>query len=521
MENANQHELLEPAPLREANAQVDRHDFRAAGRLQLTKRGRIVLLCLALGITSCASAWRGVAPSTSEPASSKMAVDIASPGQTYSEKQLIKLRYISGHPFNLFLRMSAQLIFGLPGETVGRIPVFYSSYELEVALRTVNGSGSTPRNWTDLQSFVARDPSAASMYMAALLTLPRATLVYAWTHDYNGAYKLIRNMEVDIPESANQLTRGWLRTVLQATGMLSDHRDSCTADSDSSPAHETCGRQTVGGKIVLGRRLWPLALLCPGVVTGFVALALLELAPVAAFWVLATSIFRAACELRVLIYAIKLIRQRRPQAAVQCVACSHGVPFMLGCHALVLLRLAAALLPARVFLFLAFHMYGTWAPLAAAAIALMALQPNNAQFIGDAMDGIRHLGHRAAEDLNVAALGVAATASVTVRRRQHWPPPVSVPAELQETAESAPKHLLCPITHHILTEPAVTSTGATYERSAIVEWLAKAGKDPLTGHAVSADEVFPNLAMYSVVEEYVREHMKAHKAAAAAASEAH
>jgi hypothetical protein len=31
-------------------------------------------------------------------------------------------------------------------------------------------------------------------------------------------------------------------------------------------------------------------------------------------------------------------------------------------------------------------------------------------------------------------------------------------------------------------------------------------KDPLTGQTVTADEVFPNLAMYTVVEEYVKQH---------------
>jgi hypothetical protein len=96
------------------------------------------------------------------------------------------------------------------------------------------------------------------------------------------------------------------------------------------------------------------------------------------------------------------------------------------------------------------------------------------------MDGLLHLGHhRAGEDLHPTANGAGQNGSgagaAAAKSRQHWPPPVHVPHELQESAELAPKHLLCPITHHILTEPAVTSTGATYERSAIIEWLTKAG----------------------------------------------
>ncbi|GIL44791.1 hypothetical protein Vafri_2281 [Volvox africanus] len=127
------------------------------------------------------------------------------------------------------------------------------------------------------------------------------------------------------------------------------------------------------------------------------------------------------------------------------------------------------------------------------------------------MDGAMHVGHqRGAEERHQTPNGDNAGASGAAGlSRHHWPPPIDVPVELQETAESAPKHLLCPITHHILTEPAVTSTGATYERTAIIEWLTKAGKDPITGRTVSPSEVHPNLAMYNVVEEYVLTYKKA------------
>ncbi|KXZ50917.1 hypothetical protein GPECTOR_14g163 [Gonium pectorale] len=280
-------------------------------------------------------------------------------------------------------------------ETVGRIPLLYSAYELEVVLRTVDKTASRqPRNWTDLPNYTAQEPVSAFMYTAAMLTLPRTTVLYAWAYDHAGAYKLVRDLRFDVV------------------------------------------------------------------------------------------------------------------AAIQCLACSHGVPLIMGCHGLLLLRLASALLPAQAFVYVAFHLYGTWVPLANMAIIILALQPNNGQLLEGAMGGIRHLGHRAAEDLQAAAHVAGVKASMTVQRRQHWPPPVRVSQELQEEAESAPKHLLCPITHHILTEPAVTVTGATYERSAIVEWLSKAGRDPLTGHVLSTEEVFPNLTMYTLVEEYVRERMQ-------------
>jgi hypothetical protein len=43
--------------------------------------------------------------------------------------------------------------------------------------------------------------------------------------------------------------------------------------------------------------------------------------------------------------------------------------------------------------------------------------------------------------------------------------------EAVEEAYSVPHYFICPITHSIMLEPAVTSSGATYERSAIMEWL--------------------------------------------------
>lgn len=75
-------------------------------------------------------------------------------------------------------------------------------------------------------------------------------------------------------------------------------------------------------------------------------------------------------------HLIALVWRRQPQAALQCVACSHGVPAVLGCHVLGGLWLAAGLLPGRVLLGMAVYMYGLWAPFAAAAMMLMALQPN-------------------------------------------------------------------------------------------------------------------------------------------------
>jgi hypothetical protein len=47
---------------------------------------------------------------------------------------------------------------------------------------------------------------------------------------------------------------------------------------------------------------------------------------------------------------------------------------------------------------------------------------------------------------------------------------LKVPEHIEELC-SVPHYFVCPITHSIMQEPAVTVTGATYERVAILEWL--------------------------------------------------
>ena len=60
----------------------------------------------------------------------------------------------------------------------------------------------------------------------------------------------------------------------------------------------------------------------------------------------------------------------------------------------------------------------------------------------------------------------------------HWPGPFVIPQGLDESG--APDALVCPITQCLMTEPALlTSSGRTYERSAIARWIREHGTDPL------------------------------------------
>lgn len=111
----------------------------------------------------------------------------------------------------------------LAGETAANIPLLFSRYELDLVLRTASHSpfdpitlgaiphtantSSTPDGGMapaagsrgvsyDLLSYERYQPQAAAMYGAALLTLPRLTLVAAWLWD-QPVYDMVRDSKVD------------------------------------------------------------------------------------------------------------------------------------------------------------------------------------------------------------------------------------------------------------------------------------------------------------------------------------
>eukprot|EP00775_Hariotina_reticulata_P003386 gene3386-3659_t len=56
----------------------------------------------------------------------------------------------------------------------------------------------------------------------------------------------------------------------------------------------------------------------------------------------------------------------------------------------------------------------------------------------------------------------------------------------------------------IMQEPAVTITGATYERTAILEWLKGQRRDPLTSRELRPEQISPNLALYRAIDEWLQ-----------------
>ena len=70
-----------------------------------------------------------------------------------------------------------------------------------------------------------------------------------------------------------------------------------------------------------------------------------------------------------------------------------------------------------------------------------------------------------------------------------------------ETIE-IPENFICPITQELMTDPVVTRYGNSFERGAIIEWIAK-GKDcPLTRQPLSLSGIITNHSLRSQIRQW-------------------
>ena len=80
--------------------------------------------------------------------------------------------------------------------------------------------------------------------------------------------------------------------------------------------------------------------------------------------------------------------------------------------------------------------------------------------------------------------------------------------------------LCCPITTQEMVDPVLTMDGQTYERTAILAWLAKSATSPMTGEPLESTRLIPNVAikMQCTLRRAEREAGRAAQATAAAAA---
>ena len=114
-------------------------------------------------------------------------------------------------------------------------------------------------------------------------------------------------------------------------------------------------------------------------------------------------------------------------------------------------------------------------------------------------------------------LGVAMLSPPSTPRERERPLRPASPEGLSSDAEArlscdaeAPENALisfrCPITLQLLIDPVVASDGHTYERSAIVRWLARPGpgiqRSPCTNMPLASDTLTANHALKSAIMEW-------------------
>ena len=54
---------------------------------------------------------------------------------------------------------------------------------------------------------------------------------------------------------------------------------------------------------------------------------------------------------------------------------------------------------------------------------------------------------------------------------------------------------ICPITFEVMREPVIDHEGNTYEKSAILEWIQRDHRSPITRNPLSAEQLIPNRAL--------------------------
>jgi hypothetical protein len=131
-----------------------------------------------------------------------------------------------------------------------------------------------------------------------------------------------------------------------------------------------------------------------------------------------------------------------------------------------------------------------WESLAAAAAAAAAVHGGG----GSGSGATRH-------PTGPIAAAAAAAAAAPVASR--FPPPLLLPPSADD-CRSLPDYLRCPVTLCAMREPAVTPSGITYERNALIRWVREHGTEPTTRRPMSTAHIVPNLAARAALEAWAR-----------------
>ncbi|CAB9513985.1 U-box domain-containing protein [Seminavis robusta] len=81
--------------------------------------------------------------------------------------------------------------------------------------------------------------------------------------------------------------------------------------------------------------------------------------------------------------------------------------------------------------------------------------------------------------------------------------PISFSGQNPATDDKIPRAFICPLTLNVMQDPVMDAYGSTYERSAIVEWLAVNNTSPVTRQPLAKDHLVPNRALRDLIYSFM------------------
>ena len=70
-------------------------------------------------------------------------------------------------------------------------------------------------------------------------------------------------------------------------------------------------------------------------------------------------------------------------------------------------------------------------------------------------------------------------------------------------------NFVCPITLQLFENPVIAADGQTYERDAIVQWIARVGTSPITREPLDSNTLRPNRIIKNLIDELKKRNKNA------------
>ena len=71
--------------------------------------------------------------------------------------------------------------------------------------------------------------------------------------------------------------------------------------------------------------------------------------------------------------------------------------------------------------------------------------------------------------------------------------------------KTIPDSFKCPLTLEVMVDPVLDGQGISYERKALMTWLALSPRDPMARQPLTCETLVPNLALRDTIHEYMGE----------------